>query len=361
MENRRVAIMTGGGDAPGLNAVIRAVVKHGVTELGWTVVGIEDSLDGLLEHPRRTREIGREDVRGILRLGGTILGTTNRGDPFAWGESTENRAQEVKRGLEEIGCEGLIAVGGDGTLGIAARLQQETGLNVVGVPKTIDNDIPGTEITFGFDTAASFATEAVDRLHATAEAHDRVMVVEVMGRDTGHIAMHAGIAGGADAILIPEIPFRWEPVVAKIKRRMAYQRHFSVVVVAEGASPAGEEPIRSAAPGSTRLNLGGIGQRVAEELAVRAGVEARATVLGHLQRGGNPTSFDRMLATLMGSHAVETVEAGQWGRMVALVNGKVTTVPLDQVIHQPVRKVDTAGSRVRAAKGMGIVLGDEAE
>ncbi|MAB88419.1 MAG: 6-phosphofructokinase [Planctomycetes bacterium] len=361
MGKRCVAIMTGGGDAPGLNAVIRAVVKHGVSELGWRVIGIEDSLDGLLESPRRVHELGRESVRGILRLGGTILGTTNRGDPFAWGPDGKDRAAEIAPALRDLGCEGLIAIGGDGTLGIAARLAEQTGVKVLGVPKTIDNDIPGTEITFGFDTAAAFATEAVDRLHATAEAHDRVMVVEVMGRDTGHIAMHAGIAGGADVVLIPEIPFQWEPIVGKIQRRMAFRRHFSVVVVAEGATPVGCDPTRTAMPGSGRMNLGGIGQKVAEEIAQRAQVEARATVLGHLQRGGNPSAFDRVLATMMGSRAVEAIEEGRWGRMVALVNGGVTDVPLAEVVGQPPRRVNPTGSRVRTARGMGIVMGDEDE
>lgn len=362
MAKLSVAIMTGGGDAPGLNAVIRAVVKHGVTELGWRVVGIEDSLDGLLETPRRVRELRREDVRGILRLGGTILGTTNRGDPFAWkpdGNGGGDRSGEVAASLKDVECDGLIAIGGDGTMAICARLHKEAGIPIVGVPKTIDNDIPGTDITFGFDTAAAFATEAVDRLHATAEAHDRVMVVEVMGRDAGHIALQAAMAGGADVCLIPEIPFRWEPVVAKIRRRKAYRRHFSVIVVAEGAAPVGEGPIMTTAPGSNRPHHGGIGQRVAEEIAERAKVEARATVLGHLQRGGNPSAFDRVLATKLGSHAVELVEEGRWGRMVAAVEGRITSIPLDAILDAPPRTVELLGSGVRAARGMAIVFGDE--
>ena len=356
MSKRTVGVMTGGGDAPGLNAVIRAVVKHGVTELGWQVIGIEDSLDGLLESPRRVREIGREDVRGILRLGGTILGTTNRGDPFT---GDGQKAQAVADALEDAGCEGLIGIGGDGTMRILSKLAMEVGLPVVGVPKTIDNDIPGTDITFGFDTAASFAAEAVDRLHATAEAHDRVMVVEVMGRDAGHIALQAAVAGGADVALIPEIPFQWAPVAAKIRRRKAFRRHFSIVVVAEGAHPVGEDVVRTKAPGTDRYNLGGIGQRVAEEIATRVRVEARATVLGHLQRGGDPSAHDRVLATQMGSHAVELVEDSQWGRMVAVRDGKLTSVELSELLGQPPRTVDVEGSIMRAARGMGIVFGDE--
>lgn len=358
MSKRSVAIMTGGGDAPGLNAVIRAVVKHGVTELGWHVVGVEDSLDGLLETPRRIKELGREEVRGILRMGGTILGTTNRGDPFA--DAENDRAQDVADALDDIGCEGLIGIGGDGTMGIISKLSERVGIPVLGIPKTIDNDIPGTEMTFGFDTAAAFATEAVDRLHATAEAHDRVMVVEVMGRDAGHIALHAAVGGGADVCLIPEIPFKWEPVAAKIRRRKAFRRHFSIVVVAEGAHPVGEDVVRTKAPGTSgRFNLGGIGQVVTEEIATRVKVEARATVLGHLQRGGDPSAFDRVLATQMGSHAVELVDRGEWGRMVSVIDGDISSVPISTILGMPPRTVDLDGSLVRAARGMGIVFGDE--
>ena len=360
-KKKTIAIMTGGGDAPGLNAVIRAVVKHGVTEMGWEVIGIEDSLDGLMETPRRIRVLGREDVRGILRLGGTILGTTNRGDPFEWDEGGKrvDRTTELAGALQDIGCEGLIAVGGDGTMSICCRLMEECGIKVVGVPKTIDNDIPGTEITFGFDSAMTFATEAVDRLHATAEAHDRVMVVEVMGRDAGHIALWSGLAGGADVILIPEIPFEWDPIIAKIKRRKAFRRHFSIVVVAEGAHPKGMDAIRTPAPGTGRMNLGGVGQLVTEQIATRTRVEARCTVLGHLQRGGNPTAFDRVLATRMGSAALGLVERGRWGHMVAVVDGKVSEIPLAVVKESPPRTVSLGADLLRSARGMGIVFGDE--
>jgi 6-phosphofructokinase 1 len=361
-KKKTIAIMTGGGDAPGLNAVIRAVVKYGVSVLGWDVIGIEDSLDGLLETPRRVRQLGRDDVRGILRLGGTILGTTNRGNPFSYlkdGVPTD-RSAELKEAFQDLGCDGMIAVGGDGTMGIASRLMDELGIPVVGVPKTIDNDIPGTDVTFGFDTAVSFATDAVDRLHATAEAHDRVMVVEVMGRDAGHIALWAGVGGGADVILIPEIPFRWEPILGKIKRRKAYRRYFSIVVVAEGAHPDGEPAIRQQSPGTPGWKLGGIGDLVAHTIAERTNVEARCTVLGHLQRGGNPTAFDRVLATRLGAAAVELVEAGDWGKMVAVVDGRVSSVTFDAIKGLPPRTVSLQSDLIRAARGMGITFGDEA-
>lgn len=363
MSNKTIAIMTGGGDAPGLNAAIRAVVKHGVTERGWTVIGIEDSLNGLLEDEPRVRLLDREDVRGILRLGGTILGTTNRGDPFAFqtGGRRVDRSAHLKEAFRRLGCEGLVAVGGDGTMNISARLMSELGIPVIGVPKTIDNDIPATEITFGFDSAASFATDAVDRLHATAEAHDRVMVVEVMGRDAGHIALWAAVGGGADVALIPEIPFRWEPVLGKIRRRKECLRYFSIVVAAEGAYPVGGQPLSKVKPGSDKSQLGGIGDLVARTISEQVDVEARCTVLGHLQRGGNPTAFDRVLATRMGSHAVELAAEGRWGRMVAMVDGRISSVPLDQVAGKPPRTVALDSDLVRAARGMGIALGDEAE
>jgi 6-phosphofructokinase 1 len=270
-----------------------------------------------------------------------------------------DRSEELKDAFSDLGCEGMICVGGDGTMNIAAQLMDRLGIPVVGVPKTIDNDIPGTEVTFGFDTAASFATDAVDRLHATAEAHDRVMVVEVMGRDAGHIALWAGVGGGADVVLIPEIPFRWEPILGKIKRRKAYRRYFSIVVVAEGAHPAGESAIRQQSPGSPGWKLGGIGDLVAHTISERVSVEARCTVLGHLQRGGNPTAFDRVLATRLGSAAVELVEAGQWGRMVAVVDGRVSSVSFEEIKGLPPRTVPLDSDLLRAARGMGIAFGDE--
>jgi len=359
---KAIAIMTGGGDAPGLNAVIRAVVKRGVTDLGWRVVGIEDSFDGLLGSPQRIHELDRNKVRGILRLGGTILGTTNHGNPFSWsgdgGEPTD-RSHDLAKALEYLGVEGLIGVGGDGTIGICWRLMKERGINVVAVPKTIDNDIPGTDVTFGFDSASSYATDAVDRLHLTAESHDRVMVIEVMGRNAGFIALHAGMAGGADAILLPEIPFDLKSVAAKVMRRKASQRHFSIVVVAEGAHPAGGDKFFTEIPGGGKMNLGGVGFYVAEALAQMTGVEARCTVLGHLLRGGSPTSRDRILATRFGSKAIDLIQAGQWGEMAAVVGGHVGSVPLEKVAGLPARTVDLDCDMMRSARGLGIIFGDE--
>jgi 6-phosphofructokinase 1 len=360
MPQRSIAVMTGGGDAPGLNAVIRAVVKRGVSVLGWRVIGIKNSFDGLFTDPPGIIELGRDHVRGILRFGGTILGTTNAGNPFEYGSpgKREDVSLQVLERLRRIGCEGLIGIGGDGTMNICSRLAKERGLKVVGVPKTIDNDIHATERCFGFDSASAYATDAVDRLHSTAESHDRVMVVEVMGRHAGWIALAAGIAGGADAVLIPEIPFRIEPIIEKIARRKAVHRGFSIVVVAEGAIPHGGAAFMEKTFNSGALKLGGIGRHVAEEIAHRTKIETRYTVLGHLLRGGAPTPNDRLLATRFGSHAVELVENNQWGRMVAVVQGQLTSVPLEEAARG-FRAVDPKGELVTTARSMGIVLGDE--
>ncbi len=361
MSKKTVALMTGGGDAPGLNAVIRAVVKRGVTVHGWRVLGIKHSFDGLFTGPTGVVDLGREQVRGILRFGGTILGTTNSGDPFAYrrdGDAPKDVSREVVSRLDSLGCEGIIGIGGDGTMGICAQLMVKHGLRVVGVPKTIDNDIRATEECFGFDTAVEYACDAVDRLHSTAESHDRVMVVEVMGRHAGWIALAAGVAGGADAILIPEIPFHLEPVVAKIFRRKAVSRGFSIVVVAEGAVPAGGRAFHELDPSGGQLKLGGVGRYIAQEIARLTAIETRYTVLGHLLRGGSPTAHDRLLATRFGNHAVQLVHEGRWGRMAAVVGGKMTDVPLQDVAGGS-RSVDPNGDLVQAARGLGIVLGDE--
>ncbi|HYC77577.1 MAG TPA: ATP-dependent 6-phosphofructokinase [Planctomycetota bacterium] len=358
---KTIALMTGGGDAPGLNAVIRAVVKRGVSVLGWRVLGLENSFDGLFTTPPGVRELGRDDVRGILRRGGTILGTTNSGDPFDYKDDHGARSDvsaEVVKGLAALGCEGLIAVGGDGTQAICARLAERHGLKVVGVPKTIDNDIKATEATFGFDTAVAYATDAVDRLHTTAEAHDRVMVVEVMGRHAGWIALASGLAGGADAVLIPEIPFRFEAIEAKVTRRRIRRRGFSIIVVAEGAAPVGGAALTQSVSGGASTTLGGVGRFVAEELARRTGVDTRYTVLGHLLRGGTPTAYDRILATRFGHHAVELARTGRWGRMVALRDGRISDAPLSEVV-QGCRTIDPDCDLVQAARGVGIVFGDE--
>lgn len=342
---RQVGILCGGGDAPGLNAVIRAVAKYGVGRLGWRLLGIEDSFNGLLETPNRVRELTPVSCRGILDRGGTILGTTNHGDPFQLARGGD-RSGDVARAVEAYDLEGLIVVGGDGSMRIAAQLMERRGVKVIGVPKTIDNDLGATDLTFGFQSAVDCATEAVDRLHSTAESHDRVQVLEVMGRDAGWIALHAGISGGADCVVIPEIPWTAERLCGKILERRRLGRPFSLVVVAEGARPAGEPIV----PGRA-------GQAVVD--AIRAQVpeaEVRLTVLGHLQRGGGPVAFDRLLATRFGVHAVDLVEAGRWGEMVALRNGRTVGVPIAEAVAV-YRRIDPQSDLVHTARAVGIELG----
>ena len=356
---RRIGLLTGGGDAPGLNAVIRAVVKAAVNR-GCECIGIEDSFDGLIE-PNRSRLLTAHDVRGILRIGGTILGTTNRGDPFAYAARTSAGAKDYSDRCIEmfhtLGLDALIVIGGDGTLAIAHRFHLR-GLPLVGVPKTIDNDIVGTNSSFGFDTAVSFATEAIDRLHTTAQAHSRIMVVEVMGRYTGWIALYGGIAGGADAILIPEIPFDLDSVSEQIAERERWGASFSIVVVAEGAKPKGGTVslIREARKGYVE-RLGGIGNQVAEALEHRTGKETRSVVLGHLQRGGAPTSFDRVLATRFGGKAVELVHQGDFGKMVANQPPNIVAVALEEVVGKT-KQVPLELDLVRTARAVGVSFGD---
>ncbi len=357
-----IAISTGGGDAPGLNAVIRAVVLSALSR-GWTVTGIRRGFGGLMGTARMVR-LDRNSVRGITHLGGTILGTTNRGNPFRWPLlQTDGQAIEVDRSDELIDTfhrhdlDALIAVGGDGTLHIAHELGQK-GLPVVGIPKTIDNDVAGTELTFGFDTAVSTATDAIDKLHSTAESHERVMVVEVMGRHAGWIALHAGLASTADVILIPEIPFHWDCISEKVKEREAMGRHFSIVVVAEGAVPVdGGVTIRAAAEVGGVERLGGICLAVAESISRLTGKETRTLTLGHLQRGGSPTTFDRLLALRFGAEAVRAVAEGRFGHMVAYQSPDVTTVPLDLAFGSG-RSVPLDCDQIRTAGEIGICLGD---
>jgi phosphofructokinase-like protein len=361
---KRIGILTSGGDCPGLNPVIRAVVKRAVSQLGWEVYGIRDSYNGLLTTPYRVLDLDRDKVRGILTKGGTILGTTNKGDPFQFpmrlpnGEVTHfDRSNEVIEALRILEIEGLIVVGGDGSLAIAHRFM-ERGVKVIGVPKTIDNDIVHTDFTFGFNTAVEVATDAIDRLHSTAESHDRVMVIEVMGRDCGWIALHAGISGGADVILVPEIPYDLQRVCDKVRRRQAAGRFFSIVVVAEGAMEAGRDQmvLDGNTEGGKMPRLGGAGQHVAAEISRRTGIETRVTVLGHLQRGGTPTAYDRFLATRFGIGAVELTEAGRWGDMVALQGTEIVGVPIRDVIGK-LKNVDPHGQVVGAARGLGIEFG----
>lgn len=359
----RVGILTGGGDAPGLNAVIRAFVKRATVRLGWEVYGIEDSFTGLLPERGGARRLGPLDCRGLLQKGGTVLGTTNRGHPFEYpmpDGTRADRSHEIADGVRRLELDGLVCIGGDGTQRIAWRLMQERGVPVVGVPKTIDNDLPGTDLTFGFHSAVAVATDALDRLHDTAESHDRVLFLEVMGRDAGHIALASGIAGGADVVLIPEIAYRAPRVASKILRRRAIGRAFSIVVVAEGALPASapDAPEPSLSERHARLRAGGGAASIAMRM-LEPMVEAdmRSVVLGHLQRGGSPIPFDRILATRFGVAAVELVRAGRWGEMVALKGATVEGVPMEQAVG-PIRAVDLSSGPVRTARALGIELGD---
>ena len=359
---KRIGILTGGGDAPGLNAVIRAAVKTAIYEYGCEVIGIRDGSDGFINE-NGIVPLGIEDVRGILARGGTILGAANRGNPYArkvirdGKEVTIDVSNEIIKGIKRLELDALIVVGGDGTLRSAHELY-EKGAPVIGVPKTIDNDMGGTETTFGFDTAVGIATEAIDRLHTTAEAHHRVMVLELMGRNAGFITLHAGIAGGSDVILIPEIPFKFESVVAKIRERVESGYLFSILAVSEGANSLGGSQLFSRGGDEIYTpRLGGIGYAVGQYIE-RQGYETRVTVLGHLQRGGIPTPFDRWLATRFGAAAVRLAAEGKFDRMVALHAGKVVDVSLEEAIAVP-RRVDVNDDAVITARGMGISFGDE--
>jgi 6-phosphofructokinase 1 len=362
MSSRRIGVLTGGGDCSGLNAVIRAVVKTAIVQYGWQVVGIEDGFEGLLLN--RARQLLLEDVRGLLPRGGTILGTTNRGNPFAYRVrvddhyETRDLSDQAVTNFHALGMDALVVIGGDGSLKIALELIAK-GLPIVGVPKTIDNDVMGTDATFGFDTALVTATEAIDKLHTTAESHHRVMIVEVMGRHAGWIALQAGLAGGADAILIPEIPFSYEPLGAIIEQRERMGRKFSIIVVAEGAAPTGGQEVYQEGSGAgTAPRLGGVGAAIAAELARRTGSEIRTLVLGHLQRGGSPSPFDRLLATRFGAAAVHLIERREFGKMVALHGWRVASFPIaDAVARQ--KRVPPDGELVRTARDMGVVFGDK--
>jgi phosphofructokinase-like protein len=317
----RVGVLTGGGDCPGLNAVIRAVVRKGIGEYGYEFVGFRDGWRGPLEN--LTSELGIPEVRGILPRGGTILGSS-RTNPF----KVDGGVDKIIANLSANGIDALIAIGGEDTLGVATKLV-DSGVNVVGVPKTIDNDLSGTDFTFGFDTAVNIATEAIDRLHTTAESHHRVLVVEVMGRHAGWIALHSGLAGGANVILIPEQPFDIERVCQLVERRFQLQ-YAPIIVVAEGAVPAAGTMATLAGEVDAfgHARLGGIGDRLAQEIEKRTGKESRAVVLGHTQRGGTPTAFDRWLATRFGLHAIQAVHDGDFGKMVALRGTDIVRVPL---------------------------------
>ncbi len=359
----RIGVLTGGGDAPGLNAVIRGVVKA-ANQQGWEVLGFERGYEGLLDPPH-FRVLDAENTKGILHLGGTILGTVNRGHftsrPGPNGRRVIDPAvlQVARHTCQQLNLRGVVCIGGDGSMTIALQLH-EAGVPLVGVPKTIDNDLEATEITFGFDSAVAFASEALDRLHTTAASHERVLVLEVMGRHTGWIALHSGIAGGADAILIPEIRWDFAGVLEKIKQRDAVGRPFSLVVVAEGARwPDGSLVAQATGAGRTReVRLGGVGQRLAEEIQRRSGKESRSVVLGHLQRGGPPTTFDRLLATRFGVNAVRLITEGKLGQMVALRTPEMIGVPIADAINR-LRTVPGDHDLVRVARSLGISFGDE--
>ena len=361
-KKRRFAVLTGGGDCPGLNAVIRAVIKT-FLQNGREVFGIYNGFNGLING--NLKLMNYADVSGILPRGGTILGTTNRDNPFKFAveENGElvyyDMRDKVVENLQKHDIEALVVIGGDGSLNIGAKLARECGIKVVGVPKTIDNDLPCTERTFGFDTAVAMATEAVDRLHTTAESHHRVMALEVMGRYAGWIALHSGIAGGADVILIPEIPYDIDAVIKKIEDRKAKGKDFSIVVVAEGAKPIGGElSVARVVKGSFEpIRLGGAGEKLVREIEERTGIESRCTVLGYLQRGGSPSSYDRILSTRYGVAAAEACLRGEYNVMVSLENDQIVTVYIQKAASSP-RLVPVDSEIIRTGRQIGICFGD---
>ncbi len=355
---RRLGILTSGGDCAGLNAVIRAVTLRATQGYGFEVWGIHEATHGLLQRPVSATQLTPDSVKGILHLGGTILRTTNRDNPFSYPSEKGriDRSAEVAEGYRLLGLEALIGVGGDGSLAILRRLAQEGGLNLIGIPKTIDNDLGHTERAVGFSTAVMVATEALDRLHVTAASHNRVMVLEVMGRDAGHIALTAGVAGGADVILIPEIAYELERICAKVEERRRAGRNFCLVVVAESVrSIEGQAQTYTDAHGQSRY--GGIGRVIAEAVAARTGAESRVTVLGHVQRGGSPVPLDRVLGSAFGVAAVDLAAKGQFDRVVGWQNRRVVDVPIADAcsMYQAVSPDDPL---VHTARGLGISFGD---
>ena len=335
---KRIGILTAGGDCPGLNAVIRAVTKSALT-YGWTVIGFEDGFAGVVEN--RYHVLQNSEVSGILTQGGTILGTSNIGNPFHYPEKSKgrikftNRSDDVVINVKRLGLDVLVCVGGDGTLSIAAQFMKR-GIPIIGIPKTIDNDLFGTDYTFGFKTAVSIATEAIDRLHTTAASHHRVMILEVMGRYGGWIALYSGTAGGADVILIPEIPYRSAAVCDQVTKRAKYGKKFSLVVVAEGAKPKGGKVVvdRIVGQSTDPVRLGGIGRFVGNQIEKQTGIETRVSVLGHIQRGGSPIAEDRNLATLFGFQAVELIRRKKFGYMVALQSGKISSYSIQTAVNK---------------------------
>ncbi|MEX1186047.1 MAG: ATP-dependent 6-phosphofructokinase [Gemmatimonadaceae bacterium] len=358
----KIALSTGGGDAPGLNAVIRAAVLSALSR-GWEMCGIRRGFAGLLGEDE-VIPMDENTVRGIAHLGGTILRTTNRGNPFSYPRMRDDgtveeidRSDELLENARALGIDALISIGGDGSLAIAKKLCDK-GLKIVCVPKTIDNDISGTITTFGFDTAVNTALEAIDKLHTTAESHDRVMVMEVMGRRAGFIALHAGVAGTADVILIPEIPYDVDVVCEKILARDRVGKKFSIVVIAEGAYPKGrrESILGESLPGEAK-RLGGVCEELAQIIQKKTGKESRSLTLGHLQRGGQPTGYDRLLATRFGGAAIKAIEDERWGTMLALQSPHIVTIPLEDALREP-KRVDPNHDIVMTARATGVSFGD---
>lgn len=359
---KRIGILTGGGDCPGLNAVIRGIVKTAILKYDWEVIGIEDGFDGLSSSDK-CRNLSLSDVRGILPRGGTILGTSNRGNPFSRpvhrGGMThyEDSSNEVVERIKTLGLEALIVIGGDGSLKIAMELMNK-GVPIVGVPKTIDNDLMLTDVTFGYNTALETATDALDKLHSTAESHHRVMIMEVMGRYAGWIALESGIAGGADVILIPEIPFDINKICLAIEKRRSHGSRFSIIIAAEGAFPIGGMRVvkQGADAGHSIERLGGVGEYISRELAAKLDMDVRVTVLGHLQRGGSPSTFDRCLGSRFGVMSVELVAEKAFGMMVSLQGRNIGKVPIVDAI-KTLKLVDPEGEMVKSAEDLGIMLG----
>ena len=359
---QRIGVLTAGGDCPGLNAVIRAVTKAAINDYGIKVVGFKDGYDGLIRN--ETRVLAGIDVSGILTVGGTILGTSNIANPYKYAVERNGKlamrdvsAQAIAN-YKRHGLDALVVIGGDGTLSVAAKLVKD-GLNIVGVPKTIDNDLSETEYTFGFESAVVTATEAADKLHSTAQSHHRAMILEVMGRYAGWIALYAGIAGGGDVILIPEIPYDIKRVCQKLEERRRHGKRFSIIVVAEGAKPKGGTVTvsRVVEKSFDKVRLGGVANRIGDAIEKITGMETRATILGHVQRGGTPTAFDRILATRYGNAALDLVLKKSFGRMVALKGGRMTSVPIYKAVGA-LKLVPRNHPLVKTAKSLGVSFGD---
>lgn len=359
----RIGVLTGGGDCPGLNAVIRAVTKSAISKYNMEVVGFLDGFKGLVEN--NYIHLDLKAISGIGYRGGTILGSSNRDDPFNYltfkdgKESFSDQSDRAITHLNDLGLDGLIVIGGDGSLHIADKFY-EKGIRIVAVPKTIDNDLSATDVTFGFNTAVDTASEALDRLHTTAESHHRVMILEVMGRYAGWIALHAGISGGAHVILIPEIPYQIESITNKIRQRQWHDKKFSIIVVAEGAAPKGGDlVVQKLVPEShDPIRLGGVGNQLAQEIEKLIHTETRVTVLGHLQRGGSPIPYDRILSARYGVASVEALVNGQHGTMVSLQGQNIVTVPIKEAI-EVLKKVDPSSDLVETARAIGISFGDK--